>query len=322
MVGAGNALSRNAGKKGSLAAKAARELKRNKMLYLMILPGALFTLLFAYIPMGGVVIAFQDYNFREGIFGSDWVSWNNFKLFFSSGKMWMLTKNTIMYNLIFIVTGTIFEIALAIVISEMCTKKYKRTLQSIMMLPHFLSWVIVGGMAYNIFNYEFGLLNNLLTSLGLDRVDVYSNEGIWKIIFPIVNIWKNAGYGIIFYLAAITGISPELYEAARVDGCGIIQKIRYIILPLLRPTICILLLLNLGRILKGNMDMFYQLVGTNGYLYNATDVIDTYVYRTLMQLKDYGVTSAAGLYQSIVGFVLVITVNHITKKLDADSAIF
>lgn len=309
-------------KHDSLAAKAAREFRKNKLLYLMILPGVLFTVVFSYIPMGGVIIAFKNYNFKKGIFGSDWVGLKNFELFFSSGKMWLLTKNTIVYNLIFIVTGTIFNIMLAIVISEMCTKKYKRTLQSIMMLPHFLSWVIVGGMAYNIFNYEFGLLNNVMTFLGVDRIDVYSNTGIWKIILPLVNIWKNSGYGIIFYLAAITGINPELYEAAKVDGCGILQKIRYITLPLLKPTISILLLLNLGGILKGNMDMFYQLIGTNSYLYNVTDVIDTYVYRTLMQLKDYGVTSAAGLYQSVIGFVLVITVNHITKKLDADSAIF
>ena len=317
-----NVLHGNKYKKGSLVAKAARELKKNKILYMMILPGVLFALIFSYIPMGGVIIAFQNYNFKKGILGSDWVGLNNFKVFFASGKMWLLTKNTIVYNLIFIVTGTVFNIVLAILISEMCTRKYKRVLQSIMMFPHFLSWVIVGGIAYNIFNYEFGLLNSLLTSWGFDRVDVYSNTSIWKIILPIVNIWKESGYSMIFYLAAITGISPELYEAARVDGCGIIKKIRYIILPLLRPTICILLLMSLSGILKGNMEMFYQLVGANSYLYNATDVLDTYVYRTLMQLKNYGITSATGLYQSIVGFVLVITVNCITKRLDPDSAIF
>ena len=310
------------GKRKTFFTGISKEVKRNKTLYLMIMPGVLFAIMFQYIPMGGAIVAFKDFNYKKGIIGSDWVGLDNFKLFFSSGKMWLLTKNTIMYNLLFIVIGEIFKIALAIVVSEMCTKKYKRTLQSIMMFPHFLSWVIIGGIAYNILNYEFGLLNNLLTSLGADKIDVYSNTKVWKFIFVAVHIWRSAGYGIVFYLAAITGINPELYEAARVDGCGIIQKIRYIILPLIRPTVCILLLMNLGGILHGNFDMFYQLIGVNSYLYNATDVIDTYVYRTLMELKDYGLTAAAGLYQNVIGFVLVVTMNQISKKLDADSAIF
>ena len=152
--------------------------------------------------------------------------------------------------------------------------------------------------------------------------DVYTNEGIWKYILTFASVWKETGYGMIFYLAAITGINPELYEAARVDGCGIMQRIRYITLPLIKPTTCILLLLSLGGILKGNMDMFYNLVGNNGFLYNATDVIDTYVYRSMLQLNDYGVTGAIGLFQSVIGFVLVVSVNTITKKLDSDSAMF
>lgn len=306
----------------SKIASAGKELWKNKVLFLMLAPAVLHVFLFSYIPMSGVVIAFKKFNFRDGIFGSPWVGLDNFKFFFTTGKMWLLTKNTILYNLMFIVLGTIFKITLAIVITEMCTKKYKRILQSMMMLPHFLSWVIVGGFAYNVLNYEFGLMNNILVHFGLERFDVYSNPSAWKFILPAVNIWKEAGYGVIFYLAAITGINPELYEAARVDGCGILQKIRYITLPLIRPTICIMLLLSLGGILKGNMEMFYQLVGNNSTLYNATDVIDTYVYRSLTQLKDYSINSAAGLYQSVIGFILVVTVNRITRKLDADSALF
>lgn len=319
---AGNALKPNLDKGASRVSRIVKELKKNKVLYLMIAPGVLLKLVFAYIPLVGILIAFEDFNYKKGIFGSEWIGLENFKLFFSSGKMWMLTRNTLFYNILFIVTGTIFNIILAIVISEMCTRRYKRTLQSIMMLPHFLSWVIVGGMAYNILNYEFGLLNNILSSLGFDKIDVYNNTGVWKYIFVVVSIWKESGYGIIYYLAAITGINPELYEAARVDGCGILQKIRYITLPMIKPTISILLLLRLGNILQGNMEMFYNLVGKNSYLYNATDVIDTYVYRTLMNLKDYGVTSAAGLYQNVIGFILVIVANQITKKLDADSSLF
>ena len=307
----------------STTAKSAwKELKRNKVLFLMILPAVAFTFIFSYIPMGGIIIAFKDYKYVAGIWGSKWNGLDNFEALFKSGKLLLLIKNTIFYNVLFIGAGLVTKISLAIFISEMCTKRYKRTMQSFMMLPHFLSWVIAGGMFYNIFNYEFGLMNQLLTALGLDRVDIYTNEGVWKYILTFASVWKETGYGMIFYLAAITGINPELYEAARVDGCGIMQRIRYITLPLIKSTTSILLLLSLGGILKGNMDMFYNLVGNNGYLYNATDVIDTYVYRAMLQLNDYGVTGAIGLFQSVIGFVLVVTVNTITKKLDSDSALF
>lgn len=299
-----------------------KELKRNKVLFLMLLPAVIFVFIFSYLPMGGIIIAFKDYKYVAGIWGSEWNGFDNFEALFKSGKLLLLVKNTLFYNILFIAVGLVTKVSLAIMIAEMCTRKYKRTMQSFMMLPHFLSWVIVGGMAYNILNYEFGLLNQLLTALGLDKVDVYTNEGIWKYILTFASVWKETGYGMIFYLAAITGINPELYEAARVDGCGIMQRIRYITLPLIKPTTCILLLLSLGGILKGNMDMFYNLVGNNGFLYNATDVIDTYVYRSMLQLNDYGVTGAIGLFQSVIGFVLVVSVNTITKKLDSDSALF
>lgn len=288
----------------------------------MLLPAIILTVIMAYIPMGGIVIAFKDYKYNLGIFGSPWVGFKNFSYFVTSGKMWLLTRNTLAYNLMFMAADTVFQIFMAILIAEMCTKYYKRTLQSIMMLPHFLSWVIIGGLTYSILNYEFGTLNNILTSIGMDKLNVYNNEGVWKWIFLFVRLWQGTGYGMIFYLAAITGINPELYEAAYLDGCGLIKRIRYVTLPLIMPTVCILILLNLGNILKGNMDMFYQIVGDNSNLYNATDVIDTYVFRSLTKLKDYTVTTAAGLYQQVIGFILVISVNLIVKRIDPDSAIF
>ena len=296
--------------------------KRTRLLYLMLLPAVILTIIMAYIPMGGIIIAFKDYKYNLGILGSPWVGLKNFSYFITSGKMWLLTKNTLVYNLMFMAADTVFQIFMAILIAEMCTKYYKRTLQSVMMLPHFLSWVIIGQLAYSILNYEFGTLNNVLTSLNLDAVNVYNNEGVWRWIFLFVRLWQGTGYGMIFYLAAITGINPELYEAAYLDGCGLIKRIRYVTLPLIMPTVCILILLNLGNILKGNMDMFYQIVGDNSNLYNATDVIDTYVFRSLTKLKDYTVTAAAGLYQQVIGFLLVITVNLIVKRIDPDSAIF
>lgn len=299
-----------------------RELKRNKWLYLMILPILIYVFIFSYIPMAGVVIAFKDYKINLGIFKSAWVGFRNFSYFINSGKMLNLTVNTLSYNLLFIAQNTIIQIFMAILITEMCTKYYKRTLQSVMMLPYFLSWVIIGGMAYSMLNYEYGTINNVLESLGFGRLDVYNNPRVWKPIFMFVSAWQGTGYGMIFYLAAITGINPELYEAAYLDGCGLMKRIRHITLPLILPTTCILTLLNLGNILKGNMDMFYQITGNNAALYEATDVIDTYVFRSLTQLKDYTVTTAAGLYQNVIGCILVVTVNMIVKRIDADSAIF
>ena len=284
-----------------------KELKKNKILHLMLVPAILITIVFSYLPMGGIVLAFKNYRFDKGIFGSDWVGLDNFKFFVTSGKMLLLTKNTFDYNLMFRVVGTIVQILMAILICEMVTKYYKRTLQSIMMLPHFFSWVVIGGMAYNMLNYEFGTINNILESLGLERWDVYNTPGVWR--------------GIMLF-AAITGINPELYEAAYLDGCGLFKRIRYVTLPLILPTTCILTLLGLSGILKGNMDMFYQMVGSNSNLFEATDVIDTYVYRSLTKLNDYTITSAASLYQQVIGFVLVIVTNLIVKKFDPDSAIF
>ncbi len=309
-------------KKRGVMSGVLKELKKNKILYLMALPSIIFVIIFAYVPMGGLVIAFKDFKYNLGIIKSPWVGMQNFSYFVNSGKMWSLTKNTLSYNLMFLFATTVAQVFFALLICEMCTKYYKRVMQSIMILPNFLSWVIIGGMAYSFLNYEFGTINNILSSLGLERIDVYSNEKVWRWIFLFVKLWSSTGYGMIFYLAAITVINTELYEAAYLDGCGLLKRIRYITLPLILPTTCILLLLGLGGILKGNMDMFYQLVGNNPNLYNATDVIDTYVFRSMTKLKDYTVTTAAGLYQQVIGFVLVITVNLIVKKFDPDSAIF
>ena len=309
-------------KKSSHLSNFIKEVKRNRMLFLMILPAVIFIFIFSYIPMGGAVIAFKDYKFNLGILRSPWVGLKNFSYFVTSGKMWSLTVNTLSYNIVFIVVGVIIKIAMAVLIFEMCTKIYKRVLQSVMMLPHFLSWVVIGGLAYNMLNYEFGTINNLLESIGLQRWDVYNNSGIWKYIFTAVTVWQGTGYGMIFYLAALTGINPELYEAAYLDGAGLMKRIWYVTLPLIMPTTIILLLMSLGGILTGNMDMFYQLVGDNSNLYEATDVIDTYVFRTLTVLKDYTVTSAAGLYQQVIGLILVLSVNAVIRRIDSDSAVF
>ena len=299
-----------------------KEVKRNRILFLMLLPTVIYVIIFSYVPMAGIIIAFKDYRFDLGMFGSQWVGFKNFSYFYSSGKMWELTRNTLSYNLLFLVVGVITKIFTAVVISEMCTKYYKRFLQSLMMLPHFLSWVIIGSLVYNILNYEFGTLNTILKSLGIAPVDVYNNPKVWKPIFTFITVWQSTGYGMIFYLAAITGINTEIYEAAYIDGAGLLKRIWHVTIPLIMPTTIILLLLSLGGILKGNMDMFYQIIGNNSKLFSETDVIDTYVFRTLTQIRDFTVTSAAGLYQQVIGCTLVLLSNAIVRKVEPDSALF
>ena len=304
-------------KKKSAWADFLTEVRKNWVLMLMVLPMMIYTFIFAYIPMGGIIIAFKKYTYA-GIFASEWIGFENFELFVESGKMLSLTRNTLAYNIVFIFVGVVTRIAFAIMITEMWTKYYKRTLQSIMMLPHFLSWVVIGGLAYNMLNYEYGTINNILHSLGAERINVYTNTKIWPGIFTFLSVWHGTGYGMVFYLSAIIGINPELYEAAYLDGAGLMQTI-----PLIMPTTIIMLLLSLGGILKGNMDMFYQVIRDNSFLYDATDVIDTYVFRSLTTAgSDLGVTAATGLYQQVIGCVLVLTVNGIVRHVDEESALF
>lgn len=299
-----------------------RELKKNRTLFLMLLPATALVLIFSYIPMAGIVVAFKNYQFDMGIFGSPWVGFKNFEFFFKSGKAMLLTFNTIAYNLSFKAVGLVFELFFAIVISELAGKYVKKAMQSVTILPFFISWVIVGGFVYSVFNYEYGLMNTVLKSINIPPVDIYSNAKVWPFVLVGASVWKGTGYGMIVYLASIAGISPEFYESAYLDGAGLLKRIWYITLPLLKPTVITLILLGLSSMLKGNFDMFYQLVGNNGQLFDATDVIDTFVFRSLVGTKNLGMSSAAGFYQQVLGFVIVMTVNGIIRKVDPDYAIF
>lgn len=299
-----------------------REIKKNKVLFMMIAPAVLLVLIFSYIPMAGIIVAFKNYQFDLGIYGSPWVGFKNFEFFFKSGKAMLLTFNTIAYNISFRAVNLVFELSFAIIISELSGKYVKKAMQSVMILPFFISWVIVGGFVYSIFNYEYGLMNTVLKAINLTPVDVYSNAGNWPYILVGASAWKGVGYGMIVYLAAISGISPELYESAYLDGAGLFKRIWYITLPLLKPTVIILILLGLSSMLKGNFDMFYQLVGNNGQLFDATDVIDTFVFRSLVGTKNLGMSSAAGFYQQLMGFVIVMTINGTIRKVNPDYVIF
>lgn len=298
------------------------EVNKNKVLFVMLIPSILFFIIFSYIPMVGIILAFERYSNLGGIFGSQWVGFENFKFLFVSGDLFKITRNTILFNIAFIFINAVLEIVIAILLSEMIGRYYKKACQSIMLLPYFISYVLIGAFVYNIFNFEYGTLNNTLKALNMDPVNIYDMTGWWKYILVAFNSWKGVGYGSIIYLATITTIDITFYEAAEIDGAGIFKRIWYITLPYLTQTVIILVLLDLGNILRGQFQLFYQVTGDNPTLRDATDIIDTYVFRALTGNFDIGMGSAVGLYQSVFGFITVVVVNYIVKKYRQDSALF
>lgn len=296
--------------------------KKNRTLLLMLLPSAVLIFIFSYLPMGGLVMAFERFNYADGIFGSPWVGLENFRFFFESGKAWTVTRNTALYNIAFIAINTTLEILFAIVLSEMAGKWLKKLTQSIIFLPYFISWVVVGSIAYSLLSYETGTLNGILSGMGIDPVNFYGEAGWWPLIIVAFSAWKGVGYGVVVYLAAILGVDNSLYEAAAIDGANVFQRIRYITLPSITPTVITMTLLALGKIFRGNLDLFYQLVGQNGMLFDTTDVIDTYVFRMTIAATDIGQTVAIGFYQSVLCFITIIIANWIVKKKDANYSLF
>ncbi|MGG7146900.1 ABC transporter permease [Clostridium butyricum] len=297
-------------------------LRRNKILLLMLLPAILYFLIFSYIPMGGTVLAFKNYNFRDGIFGSPWVGLDNFKYFFISGQAWIVTRNTILYNVAFITVNTILQMGLAILISEIGGKYFKKLTQTAMFLPYFISWVVVGIIAYNMLNLENGTINSMIAKIGGEKFNFYGSTFVWPFIMIFVSAWKNVGYGTVLYLAAIMGIDTETYEAAKIDGANIFQRIFKVTIPSLIPTMIILTLLAIGNIFRGDFQMFYQIIGNNGPLFNATDVIDTFTFRSLIQSGEVGMSAASCLYQSVFCFITIMISNFLVKKYDKDYSLF
>lgn len=298
------------------------ELVRNRVLFLMLVPAIVFFLLNNYLPMIGIYYAFTRFNFIGGLFGSPFVGMENFRFLYASGKLWSLTLNTLGYNLAFILTSNFFQIFLAIILSRLGSRFFKRFTQSIIFLPYFVSFVILNVIVYNIFNYDVGFLNGILRSVGAEPFDAYNTPWIWRILMVVFYLWKQLGYGMVVYLATITGISEELYEAADIDGATVVQQIRYITLPLLVPTFIILFLFALGRIMRGQFDLFYQVIGNNGVLYDVTDILDTFVYRTLRQDFDVGMGTAAGLFQSVFGLIIILLSNWLIRRRHEEYALF
>jgi len=299
-----------------------KELIKNRILFLMLLPTILFFLLNNYAPMVGVYYAFVRFDFNTSLFNSEFIGMENFRFLWQSGILTKLTVNTLGYNAVFIILNNVLAIVCAVLLSELRLKWFKKLTQSILFLPYFVSFVILSVIVYNVFNYESGFLNTTLKGLHLGQVDVYNTPWVWIFLIPLFYLWKNLGYSMVIYLAAITGINDEYYEAAKIDGANIFQRVRYITVPMLKTTFVVLLLFALGSIMKGQFDLFYQLIGNNGVLYNTTDILDTYVYRSLKVTFDIGMASAAGLYQSLFGFVLVMVVNTIIRKINDEYALF
>lgn len=304
--------------------KASKPMRKiNFALLTMMVPCLLYMLVNNYIPMLGISIAFKSYNYGKGIFGSDWIGLKNFEYLFKTTDAFIITRNTLLYNGGFIIINMIVSVAFAILLNELRIKKIQRFYQSVILMPYLIAMTIVGFMVYSLLSMDNGLMNNtILPALGIDPVMWYSDPKYWPFILPIVNTWKNVGYYSIVYFAAVIGIDNELLEAATVDGANRWQKIKGIILPLMSPVIITMTLLQVGRIFYSDFGLFYQVPMNSGPIQSTTNVIDTYVYRAMANLGDIGMASAAGVYQSIVGFVLIIVANQIVKRFDKENALF
>ena len=298
-------------------------LKQDGPLYLMMLPALLYLLINNYIPMAGMVIAFKKLNFAKGIWASPWAGLKNFKFLFASKDAWVITRNTLLYNVAFILVNMVVGIAIAILITEVRNTKLKKVYQSAILLPFLMSMVILSYIVYALLSAENGLVNNsILPLFHIDPIQWYQKPKYWPAILIIANCWKGVGYGCLIYIASLIGIDPSFYEAARLDGASKWQEITKITLPSLVPTIITLLLLSIGRIFYSDFGLFYQVPMNSGVLFPTTNVIDTYVYRALIEQGNISMSSAAGVYQSLVGFCVVMLSNWIVRKVDKDQALF
>ena len=307
--------------------KFVRTLRENFIFLLMVLPGAAWLILFFYIPVFGNIVAFKDYHitgegFIDSVMKSKWVGFDNFKFLFSSKDAYIITRNTVLYNLGFIFLGLIVSVGIAIIFSELRSKRVVKVLQTSMLFPYFLSWVIISFFTDAFLNVDKGLVNHFFTSFGMKAINFYSELWIWPALLLFLGIWKGFGYSSVMYYATIMGIDPTYYEAATVDGASKWQRIRNITIPQLSSLITVLTILAVGNIFRADFGLFYQIPHNAGALYSVTNVIDVYVYNGLTKSGDIGMTAAAGLYQSVVGLVLVLISNIIARRIDKNAALF
>lgn len=303
--------------------------KKTLMLLSMVAPGALWLLLLRYLPMGGIILAFKNYKiypkdptFLNNLIHSKWVGLDNFKFLFTTGDSWVMIRNTLAYNIVFIILGVIIPVAFAIMMSELSKKFVAKTYQTLMFFPYFLSWVVVSYFLNAFIDAQYGLIPMAQRAAGEAAVSWYTTPGPWPYIIVFANLWKNVGYSTVLYLAAITGIDQTQYEAAAIDGASKWQQILHVTLPNLRTMIAILFILNVGKIFNADFGLFWNVPMQNGALFSVTQVIDTYIYRVLMNTGNIGQSTAAGLLQNIVGFICIIGANAVVKKIDSDSTLF
>lgn len=299
------------------------KLWKYRALLILALPGIVMLFINNYLPMFGIFLAFKDLNYTDGIWGSKWVGLKNFEFLFASNDAWKIIKHTLLYNLVFLIINTGLAVLLAILLNEVKNRVLSKWFQSTAILPNFVSMVIVGYVVFGFLNPELGFVNkSVLEPLGKEAVAWYASPEYWPYILTIVNTWKTVGYAAIVYLAAIIGIDQEYYEAALIDGAGKWKQMTKITIPLITPVIIILTLLAIGRIFNADFGLFYQATMASSMLKETTEVIDTYVYNALLVTGDTGLASSAGLVQSVVGFVLVLSVNFIVKKFSKENALF
>lgn len=298
-------------------------IRHNIPLYLMFLPGAIYLLINNYIPMAGLVIAFKQVNWNKGILKSPWVGFSNFEYLFKTKEAWNITRNTLGYNIIFIILGTVIAIAVAILLNEITSMMLKKTYQTVILLPYLISMVVVSYLVYAMLSSENGFVNlSILRPLGKQEISWYTESKYWPAILILIYIWKTFGYNCILYYATLVGIDRGYYEAAVIDGASRWQQIRHITLPELVPTIITLTLMSIGKIFYSDFGLFYQVPMDSGPLYDVTNTIDTYVYRGLIRQNNVGMSSAAGFYQSIIGFVLVLLANYAVRRISKENALF
>lgn len=299
-----------------------KKLKKFIPIYFMALPGMIYLFINNYMPLPGLVLAFKNYNVRKGIWGSDWAAFTNFKYLFATSDAFVITRNTILYNLAFIVVNTFCSIAVAIILSEL-SGKVKKFYQSAILLPFLISSVIISYIVFAFLSTDNGFINNtVIKVLGLESISWYTEKQYWPFILIFVSAWKSIGYQCIIYLATLLGFDRAYYEAAEIDGATMLQKINRITIPLLKPTFIMLTLMAIGRIFYSDFGLFYQIPQNSGALYSVTNTIDTYVYRGLLEQGNISMSAAAGFYQSLVGFILVLTANYVVRKIDRDNALF
>ncbi|MFE0558478.1 ABC transporter permease [Paenibacillus sp. NPDC058910] len=297
--------------------------KRFIPMYIMMIPGLIYLLINNYVPMAGIIIAFKHINWNKGIIDSPFAGLSNFEYLFKTKEAWIITRNTLGYNLAFIILGTVLAVAIAIVLNEIRSKFWKKSYQTMILLPYLISIVVVSYLVFALFSSESGFINHsILEPLGLKSISWYTEPKYWPYILTIVHLWKTVGYSCIIYYATVVGIDRGYYEAAVIDGANRWKQIVHITLPSLKPTMITLVLLAIGTIFYSDFGLFYQVPMDSGPLYDVTNTIDTYVYRGLIKLNDVGMSSAAGVYQSLVGFTLVYIANRLVIKFSKENALF